>query len=251
MKLKSLIIDDNSFIIDLLTDQLQQFHKEVEIIGIAKSGREGLEKIKQTKPDLIFLDVEMEDMTGFDMLNLVGEITFKTIFITSHSHYAIKAIRFNALDYLLKPIDEKELGQAIRRHTLSPAIQSNRTKVQHALINLRTKNIEDQTLILQTQNGSLELVLKQIVKIESDRNYSYIHLSNQTKELSSKTLGYFEDILSDKGFYRCHRSILVNKLHIDSIQNKDTFLLKDSSTIQISRRKKNEAKNWFLDNEIG
>lgn len=246
MKIKSLIIDDNSFIIDLLSDQLRQYHPEIEVLGVAKSGTKGLEKIKLFKPDLIFLDVEMGDMTGFDMLSQLEDITFQTIFITSYSHYAIKAIRFNALDYLLKPIDKKELAQAIKRHASKSSLLINQSHVTKALINLQTKKVEDQTLLLQTQKGTLQLALKQITKIESDRNYSYIHLFNNNKELSSKTLGYFEEILADKGFCRCHRSILVNCFHIDSILNGDSFLLRDKSTVPISRRKKSEVKRWFL-----
>lgn len=250
MKVKSLIIDDNPFIIDLLLDQLRQYHQEIEVLGSAKSGIEGIEKINLFKPELIFLDVEMGDMTGFDMLNQIDDITFQTIFITSHSHYAIKAFRFNALDYLLKPINKKELAQAIKRHISKSTFSVNQNQIHNALNNLQTQNIEDQTLLLQTQKGTLQLVLKQIIKIESDRNYSYIHLSNNTKELSSKTLGYFEEILADKGFCRCHRSILVNRFHIESILGSDSFLLKDKSTVPISRRKRNDAKMWFMNSKM-
>ena len=250
MKVRSLIIDDNSFIIDLLSDQLQQYHPNIELLGFAKSGTEGLEKIKLFKPDLIFLDVEMGDMTGFDMLNHLENITFQTIFITSHSHYAIKAFRFNALDYLLKPINKKELAQAIKRHTSKSTLAENQNQVHNALNNLQTKDIEEQTLLLQTQKGTLQLALKHITKIESDRNYSYIHLLNHTKELSSKTLGYFDEILADKGFCRCHRSILVNRFHIDSILGSDSFLLNDKTIVPISRRKISFAKKWFMDSKV-
>ncbi len=250
MIVKSLIIDDNSFIIDLLSDQIRQNHPNIALLGFAKSGKEGLEKIRLFKPDLVFLDVEMGDMTGFDMLNQLENIIFQTIFITSHSHYAIKAIRFNALDYLLKPINDKELAQAIKRHTSKSTLQANQNKVHQALINLQTKKVEEQSLLLQTQQGTLRLALKHIVKIEGERNYSYIYLSDNTKELSSKTLGYFEDILADKGFIRCHRSFLVNRFHIDSIQNQDSFLLKDSSRVPISRRKKSDAKKWFRNSNV-
>jgi len=245
MKIRSLIIDDNPFIIDLLTDQLQQNHTEIEFLGSANNGNTGIEKIKSFKPDLIFLDVEMPDMTGFEMLSQLKEINFQTIFITSFSHYAINAIRFNALDYLVKPIDEKELAQAIRRYKAKDGLSVNKTHIKQALINLKTKNLEDQTLFLQTQNGELKLVLKTIVKFEGDRNYSYIHLSNKSKKLSSKTLSYFEDILADKGFFRSHRSFLVNRFHINSIISKDHFLMKDKSEVPISRRKKSEAQSWF------
>lgn len=250
MKVKSLIIDDSSFIIDLLSDQLRQYHPNIELLGFAKSGTEGLEKIKLFKPDLIFLDVEMGDMTGFDMLNCLENITFQTIFITSHSHYAIKAFRFNALDYLLKPINKKELAQAIKRHISKSTLAENQNQIHNALNNLQTKDLKEQTLLLQTQKGTLQLALKHITRIESDRNYSYIHLFNNTKELSSKTLGYFEEILADKGFCRCHRSILVNRFHIDSILSGDSFLLRDKSIVPISRRKRSDAKKWFMDFKI-
>jgi len=245
MKIRSIIIDDNPFIMDLLTDQLRQNHPEIELLTVAKNGNEGLEKIRSLKPDLIFLDVEMPDMTGFQMLSQLKDINFQTIFITSFSHYAINAIRFNALDYLLKPIDQKELTQAIKRFKTKDGLSVNKNHVQQALINLKTKRLEDQTLFLPTQKGELKLVLKSIIRIEGDRNYSYIYLSNKSKKLSSKTLGYFEEILSDKGFFRSHRSYLVNGFHIESIQKNDHFIMKDKTEVPISRRKKKEAQLWF------
>ena len=251
MKTKALIIDDNKFIIELLSDQLDQFHPKIDIIVFAEDGTEGIQKIKLHKPDLVFLDVEMGDMTGFEMLSQIKDIGFKTIFITSYSHYAIKAIRFNALDYLLKPIDKKELDLALKRYHSGSSFQRNQNQVHKALINLHTKSIENQTLMLHTQKGILQLVLKRILRIESDRNYSYIHLSDHTKVLSSKTLSYFEEILSDKGFFRCHRSFLVNGFHISNILQREYFLLSDNSRIHISRRKRNEAEKWFFEYKNG
>lgn len=242
MKIKSLIVDDNPFIIDLLSDQLNQEHPNVEIIGSAQSGQEALEKIKSLRPDLVFLDVEMPDMSGFDMLAYLDEIFFQTIFITSFSHYAIKAIRFNALDYLVKPINPKELAQALKRYAENPA---NPQRVKEALENLKTEKNEDQTFFLPTQEGGLKLVLKNIVRIEGERNYSYIYLSDNTKKLSSKTLGYFEEILSDKGFFRCHRSHLVNGFHVEKISEQSFIILDNKMELPISRRKRKETQNWL------
>jgi len=244
MKIKSLLIDDNEFIANILLDQLQENHPEIEVMAIAKNGKEGLEKIKLLKPDLIFLDIEMPDMTGFEMLNQLDAINFQTIFITSHSHYAIKAFRFNALDYLVKPIDEKELACAIRKLPLYKDVSSNQNKIKHALENIKTENVSDQTLYLQTQNGMNRLPLKRIVKIEGNRNYSNIYLSDNTKLLSSKTLSYFEEILSDKHFFRCHHSYLVNGFYISGIKKPSHFLLKNDDEVPISRRKKSAAKSW-------
>ena len=202
--------------------------------------------IQRLQPELVFLDIEMPDMTGFEMLRRLEHINFQTIFTTAHSSYAIKAIRFNALDYLVKPIDQKELALALERFHNNRASVINKKQVQIALANLNTNNTEDQILSLQTQEGQLRLPLKNIVRIEGERNYSYIHLSDQSKKLTSKTLGYFEDILLDKGFFRCHRSHLVNGHHLLKIQ-KDAFLFQDQSSIPISRRKKSEARKWFQD----
>jgi two-component system LytT family response regulator len=245
MKIKSLLIDDNTFIANVLLDQLKENHTEIEVLSIAKNGKEGLEKIKLLKPDLIFLDIEMPDMTGFEMLNQLDTINFQTIFITSHSHYAIKAFRFNALDYLVKPIEEKELASAIRKLSIYKGKSRNHNKIQKALENIKAKNVSDQALFLQTQNGMIRLPLKQIVKIEGNRNYSDIYLSDNTKLLSSKALGYFEDILSDKHFFRCHRSYLVNGAFINGIKKTSHFLLKNDTEVPISRRKKNTAKSWL------
>lgn len=244
-KIRSVLIDDNVFTATVLSDMLQEHHSNIEIIAIAKNGQEGIEEIKRLRPELIFLDIEMPDMNGFEMLNQLDEISFQTIFTTAHSHYAIKAFRFNALDYLVKPIDEKELKDAISKFQSNTVTTTNQHLVQQALDNMKVEKVEDQKLLLQTQKGELQFILKQIVKIEGERNYSFIHLSNGNKELSSKTLGYFEEILNDKGFFRCHRSFLVNHFHVEKIEN-GQFVLKDKTSLPISRRRKSEALKWFL-----
>ncbi|MCK7590551.1 LytTR family DNA-binding domain-containing protein [Subsaxibacter sp. CAU 1640] len=240
--LKALIVEDNAFMANALLDMLQSHTENISVLGIAHSGNEALKMISKTQPNVVFLDIELPDMTGFELLNQLPEITFKTIFTTAHSHYAIKAFRFNALDYLVKPIKEHELNEAIKRCLKST---DNSTEIQIALTNLETKNVSDQKLILPTQTGTLRFSLKQITLIESERNYSYIHLTNNTKELSSKNLAYFEDILEDKSFFRCHRSFLVNKFFVTELKE-DFFILKSGVKIPISRRKKRDAKDWLL-----
>lgn len=243
--IKALLIDDDQFIVQILSDLILENHPEIEIIDIANNGKEGLEKIKELKPDLVFLDIEMPDMNGFEMLNHLETRNFKTIFTTAHRQYAIKAFRFNALDYLLKPIVEIELFQAIKRFK-SDQIENQEKQIQNALYNLKSNSNEDQRLALETQNGLFSLPLKEIIFLESDRNYSYIHQVSGVKELSSKTLGYFEELLSDKGFFRPHRSYLINSNAVDDLQS-DTLILKDKTVIPISRRKKSEAKKWFAE----
>lgn len=245
MPIKSLIIDDDPFIHTLLMDKLEQHFPEVEVLQTGSSGTEGIALIRQLQPDLVFLDVEMSDMTGFEMLSQLDQITFQTIFITSYSHYAIKAIRFNALDYILKPIDLGELKQAIKRYKNRLTSPQPQNRIQQALHNFKAESPSEEILTLQLQDGELSLPLKDIVQIQGDRNYSYITVKNTSKKLVSKTLGDFEDILSEKGFFRCHKSHLVNRFHIQSRAHKTCILLTDQSEVPISRRRKEAFDNWY------
>ncbi len=240
--LKALIVEDNAFMATVLHDLLVQHASTIAVLAIANTGAEALQLIASQKPNVVFLDVELPDMTGFELLQQLDTINFQTIFTTSHSHYAIKAFRFNALDYLVKPVEESELDEAIKRLLKSA---NNGMEVKQALSNLEAQSVENQKLVLPKQNGTLRLPLKQITHIEGERNYSYIHLSNGSRELSSKNLAYFEDILLDKSFFRSHRSFLVNRYHIEALKG-DHFVLKNKVEIPISRRRKTEAESWFF-----
>ncbi|MFZ1845603.1 MAG: response regulator, partial [Saprospiraceae bacterium] len=181
--LKALIVEDNAFMATVLQDMLQQYASKISVVDIAETGKDAISLIASIQPNVVFLDIELPDMTGFELLQQLEGINFQTVFTTSHSHYAIKAFRFNALDYLIKPINESELDEAIKRLLKS---SNNSTIVRNALSNLEVQSIENQKLVLPQQNGTLRLPLKQITHIEGERNYSYIHLSNGNKELSSK-----------------------------------------------------------------
>ncbi|MBK7427303.1 MAG: response regulator [Saprospiraceae bacterium] len=136
---KALIVEDNAFMATVLSDLLQQDDLNISVLGIARTGKEALYLIPLVKPDVVFLDIELPDMTGFELLKQLDSISFQTIFTTSHSHYAIKAFRFNALDYLVKPIEETELKEAIRRIGKT---KSN-TDVSIALQNIGAKTVEE------------------------------------------------------------------------------------------------------------
>lgn len=235
-----MIIDDDPFILDLLKDKLEQYFPEVGVLGVAHSGEEGMQLINQTGPNLVFLDVEMTDMTGFEMLSKLNEITFKTIFITSYKHYAIKAIRFNALDYLIKPFDLDELGNAIKRYK-----KNQDDNIAVALTNQNTQNVFDQILTLNTQEGKLEIPLSEIIYLKGDRNYSFIYLKNKKKKLVSKTLSHMEELLEEKGFFRCHKSFIINKQCIAADPKSFSVRMVNHEEIPIARRKKESFLNWL------
>lgn len=244
-KIRCIVIDDDLFIHDLMEDKFDRHFPEVELLSMASSGAEGLEKIKAHQPDLVFLDVEMSDMTGFEMLAQLEAIRFQTIFITTYSHYAIEAIRFSALDYLVKPIKLNELKQAVRRYKNNIEKFKVLDRVQQALINLKTKKVSDQTLVLQTHEKELRITLKNITYLEAARNYSYIHLSGNKKNLCTKTLSNLEGLLKDKGFFRCHKSFMVNRIHILSLEKNNMLVLSDGKEIPLARRKRDAFKEWF------
>lgn len=242
-KIKCLIIDDDPFMRDLLSDKLNQHIPEVEILAKATSGTEGMEMIQNHKPELIFLDVEMLDMTGFEMLAKIKEITFEIIFITSYSHYAIKAIRANALDYLIKPIDLGELKTAIKSYK-TRALKSSQTK-NGSMQNRAANSFSLNNLILQTQEGELHLSLTDIIRIEGERNYSFIYLTNNKKKLVSKTLSGLEELLSENDFFRCHKSHIVGANHIVSAPRAYSIELSDAVKVPVSRRRKDAFNVWF------
>jgi two-component system LytT family response regulator len=248
--IQSIIVDDDPFIIDLLKDKIEQYLPRVKLIGTANNGAEGLKVISELKPDIVFLDVEMDDMTGFEMLSEISQINFQIIFVTSFSHYAIKAIRFNALDYLVKPIDLGELKKAINRFKQKERRALNHENLELALQNLNSKDVSNYKMILQTQEGELRLILKDIIRIEGDRNYSNIYMKSKQKKLVTKTLADLEHLLYDKGFFRSHKSYLINGLHIASYSNSNALMMSDNSSVPISRRKKIAFRDWYNDYKL-
>jgi len=241
-RIKAIVVEDNILMAELLCDLLEENHPEIALLGRSSTGSDAIKLIANQNPELVFLDIELPDCTAFELLNQLPAVAFKTIFITAHSDYAIKAFRFNALDYLVKPIKEEELQDAIQRYrTLK---NGSNTNLLNALDNFKTEKPGDQVLVLNTQDDFLQIPLGKITVIESDRNYSYIYLINSTRKLSSKNLAYFEDVLTDKGFFRCHRSFIVNRIHVDSLKNEE-LLMKDGRLIPISRRRKSATKAWL------
>jgi two-component system, LytTR family, response regulator len=240
--IKALIIDDEAGCRELLNNLLTRYCPDVIVVSKASSAAEGFEKINTEKPQLVFLDIEMPGGNAFDLLGRFQEINFDIIFTTAYDQFAIKAIKYSAADYLLKPIDPDELKQAINK------IISKKESNEHLNMKLKTllENIrpvqKSGKIAVPDGDGYTFVQINEIIRCESDGNYTSIILSGGKKILASRTLGEFEDLFSDERFFRVHRSHLVNLEKIKKYLKGEGgyVILEDNSQVEVSRRKKAE-----------
>lgn len=236
--MKALIIEDEAQAISALKAELKSHCPLIDVIGEAKSIKEGVNQIKSLQPELVFLDIQLSDGLGFEILNLYKDHLFKVIFTTAYSQYAIKAIKFSALDYLLKPIDSEELVDAVNK-ALKSSKQDESIKIENFIQN-QNENSTRKKIALQTSEGISIFELESILKCSAESNYTCIYFTNGKKMLLSKTLKEFEDLLCTSGFERIHHSHIININHLVSFINKDGgyVILSDKSTLPVSQRKK-------------
>jgi two-component system, LytTR family, response regulator len=236
--IKALIIDDEGKAVNLLKMTIENNFPGKFVVETSLDPEEGLAKIQSFKPDLLFLDIEMPLLSGFDLLAATPEIDFKVIFTTAYDQYAIRAIRYNALDYLLKPINPRELGEAISRFLKQK--DENKEVYGQQLENLFSN--KEKNLAITTYDGVIFLEIDKIIRCEADLNYTKFILTDNKHFLSSKTLKEYEDLLAiHANFMRVHRSHLVNLDYILKFKNEGFLVLKDNSMIPISRRRKEEV----------
>ena len=237
----AIIVDDDEFCCFQLQDLIKKYALGIEVVAVCSSGTEGLVKINELCPDLVFLDVEMPGMNGFEMIRKLPAVNFEIIFTTSHEQYAIRAIRFSALDYLVKPIDATALQDAISRmRDKMQEKQPNEQKPLELLGIPAEKKLNN--LAVPTMEGLLFIGLQDIIRCESDDKYTKIFLADKKMVLASRTLGDFEDLLSPHGFFRIHKSYLINLKHLKKYLRGEggQVIMSDGSTLDVSRRKKEE-----------
>jgi two-component system, LytTR family, response regulator len=238
-KLKTIIIDDEQNAVDFINSIIGEYCPGLEVAGKAYNVADGVEKIKELNPDLVFLDVEMPNGTGFDLLTYFPEKDFDVVFITAFNHYAIKAIKFSAVDYILKPININEFVEAVDRVIKKRAINiSGNESFKILMENL--KSAYPTRLAIPTADGMEYLNPKDIVRIEADRSYSWFYLTGSRKILVSKHLKEFQEMLSDRYFFRSHNSHLVNLKYVRKYVRKEGgyIEMQDGSQIPISRTRK-------------
>lgn len=241
--IKALIIDDEGKARNVLEFYLQSFLPEVTEIRQADSADNAIMVLQVFTPDLVFLDVEMPHKTGFDFLAGLESLPFDVIFTTAYNQYAIQAIRFSALDYLMKPVDPDELKAAVQRHLSRKETDTSKNElISNLRENIRKKDIRDFTLAVPSAEGVHFFKADEILRMEADGSYTTIHLLNKKPFIASKTLKHFEEMLEGLPFIRTHKSHLVNRMHIVRISNDHVFvLLTDGSKAEVARRKKEEV----------
>lgn len=238
--LRILIIDDEEASGNILKLLIEKFiHSEKEIRYCANP-QDGLDLLNSFKPTLVMLDIEMPKMNGFDFLNRATGCNFDVIFTTAFDQYAIKAIRFSALDYLLKPIDGVDLQNAIHRHIVNYKVvkPDQHLLVDNLLNNLQQKKPENFKLALSTIEGISFYAPSEIMYCEGESNYTRFIFANNKPLLISKSLGEYEEILEGHGFVRIHKSYLVNKNFVTKIDREGVVIMSDGKALSFSRRRK-------------
>lgn len=240
-KYKAIIIDDIEQARTTIKQDLAVYAPDFEIVGEASGVVQGAKLLKTTKPDILFLDIQMQDGSGFDLLDLLPEIDFKIIFITASDAHAIKAFRYAAIDYLMKPIDPDELVEALKKFRESYIDES----AKYALLSDRLKNHQrpNERLALHSQDKIQVVEIETIVRCESSVNYTTFFFQNGDQIVVTRTLKEFEDLLSDQGFFRVHQSHLVNTRQIKEYVKAEGghLIMKDSTLIPVSVRKRPEV----------
>jgi two-component system LytT family response regulator len=247
--IRILIIDDEVSAGNILKLLIEKHIPAEKEIRYCSNPQQALEILDSFRPTLLMLDIEMPHLNGFDLLNRIGTWDFDVIFTTAFDKYAIKAIRFSALDYLLKPVDIVDLQNAINRHIVKKQFPPSQQQelVGNLLTNLRQKDQSNFKLALNTMEGVFFFEPADIIRLEGESNYTRFFFTNHKPILVSRTLKEYEDILLDYDFIRAHKSHLVNKRYVKSLDKEGLLWLTDGSHIVVSRRKKEEVLKELKD----
>jgi two-component system LytT family response regulator len=241
--IKAVIVDDKPASIELLRWLIGKHCPEIEQVHSATSVAEALPLLAGVQPDIVFLDIQMPQQTGFDLLSQIGQWNFEVIFTTAFNEYAIQAIRFSALDYLLKPIDAAELVKAVDRFKVKRIYApAGEELYRNFLQNISAK---EKRLALPGVTEITYVALDEIIRLQAERNYTRFFFENKTEFLSAKTLKEYEELLPQNRFIRVHRGNIVNKTFIMRY-TRDGFLdLRDGTRVEVSRRKKDQLMKFM------
>jgi two-component system, LytTR family, response regulator len=246
--IQAVIIDDERHSVETLGWKLQKCCPEVEVKAKFTDSVEGLKFLRENPPDLLFLDIEMPRLNGFELLESLGEIPFDVIFTTAYDEFGIRAIKFSALDYLLKPIQNQELIQAVKKFAGKSSHSLSTTQLEVLFSNIKEEQKGRPGKIALATKESIEFVFpEEIIVCSSDSNYTMIHLKDGRKKLISRTLKDFEDLLSEYSFFRAHHSHLVNLRHVREFIRADGgyLIMANNMQLPVSRSRREELLKQF------
>jgi len=245
--IRTILIDDESNSLEMMEWLLKTYCPQVVVEAMCDSGEKGIEAIRQYKPDLVFLDIEMPHMNGFDMLEQFDKLFFDVVFCTAYDQFAIKAFRYSALNYLLKPVDPDDLKETIRR------LEEKKSSPSKEQIDLLIQNIRQparpavQRIALTTGDGLIFVETRDILYCHAESNYTNVVLIGGKKILVSKVLKDIDETLSGNDFYRVHNSYLINLNHIQKFVRGEGgyIIMDDGANIGISRSRRQEFMDLF------
>lgn len=230
--IRAVIIDDIPEAISVLKSDLENYCVNIEVVGSAEGVVTGAKLIRDLKPDLVFLDIQMKDGSGFDLLEIVPDVQFKLIFTTASDEFAVKAFKFAAVDYLLKPIDPDELMDAVSRI-------EGQDKAAQRIDLLKENFVKAKRIALNTLEKIHIVNVEEILRCESNINYTMFYFTDGTKLLVTKTLKEFDNLLSGHNFIRVHQSHLINTNFIkEFLKSAGDIVMKDGTRVPVSTRKK-------------
>lgn len=239
--LRTLIIDDEANIRNMIAEILKGYCKEAKVVGQAGSVHEAYNKISALKPDLVLLDIKMDDGTGFDLLEKLENVSFKVIFITAYQEFALKAIKFSALDYILKPIDPDELISAVKQAG-ELILEQQQLQIRHLTEGLNSSEQEAKKILLKTSDSIHLVKLSDIIFCKSEGGYALFHLCGNNTILVSRPLSEYNDLMTDYGFCRVHKSYLVNMQKMLRFEREDGgyLVMEEDLRVPVASRKKDQ-----------
>ncbi len=248
--IKAIIVDDEEDARFMLKNKIDKlFKNEISVIAEANSVQSGIQTITEQKPDLVFLDIQMSDGSGFDLLTQIPDKDFEVVFVTAYNQYALKAFRFSALGYLMKPVKTDEFVQTINvilQHFAK--YRANSEKRLKVLIENYGDDRIIKKIVIPSSKGFDVIAIEDIMRLEGDRNYTNFITKEKAKISSSKTMGEYEPLLSEYGFFRIHQSTIVNLRYVKSyIKGDGGFVeMTTGEQLQLSRNRKNDFLKRFL-----